>query len=347
MTDRWEEFLRAEGLNADDDAYSHTQAENVDSFQKLTGDSLCDLGHLTLIRVSGDDAEEFLQNQLTNDVRSLDDEHVTLAGYCNPKGRLIAVFRLWRDREGFLMQLPSDLCDDVLQRLRKYVLRAKVELSMDTETAAFGVCGRTIARALERITGSLPAHDARVARSADVAATRIAGDGRPRLHVMGPVSALIPAWDKLRQHATVAGSWTWARLDILAGVPNITAATTEAFVPQMVNLDQLGGVNFQKGCYPGQEIVARMHYLGNLKQRMGRFRTDDDDRPRPGDRVFTQGSSSPTGTIVDAQPGAGSGWEILAVVRLADVGAQPLCLKSENGPKLFQQELPYAAFAPA
>lgn len=341
MSESWQEFLADQGLTTGPDGYTHSDVENVDAFQKLSGDTICDLTHTVLVHAGGRDSADFLQNQLTNDVESLADDRCTIAGYCNPKGRLICLFRIWRSAGGFVLQLPADLHETSIERLRKYVLRAKVEFSTDPELAAFGTCGKTVAGALERLAGALPARDNELARSGGLTIIRIAGDGRPRYQVAGPVDACIQAWQKLAQHAAVVGSWTWARVDILAGIPNITAATSELFVPQMVNLDRLEAVNFRKGCYPGQEIVARMHYLGNLKQRMGRFRVDAETRPQPGDRVYSPGSRSPTGTVIDAQRGAGSGWDVVAVVRIEDLDKRTLHLNGENGDKLFSQALPY------
>lgn len=341
MIESWTEFLDAQGITAQADGHSHTATENVDSFQKITGDTICDLGHLSLLRVGGDDAGDFLQNQLTVDLRSLGADRSMLAGYCNPKGRLLCIFRITREETGWVLQLPSGLREATMERLRRYVLRAKVELSVDTRVG-IGVCGKTVARGLERIAVELPVGDGGVAHSGESTITRLSGDGRPRFQIVGPVDSCVSLWEKLGRHATAVGSWTWARLDILAGTPTLSASTCETFIPQMVNLDLLGGVSFRKGCYPGQEIVARMHYLGKLKQRMARFRVDAEDRPLPGDRVYTRGNGAPTGTVVDAQPGPGSGWDLLAVVRIADLGQQVLLLKSDHGPVLFQQDLPYA-----
>jgi len=341
MSERWQEFLEDQGLGTGADGYTHTDGEGVDAFQKLSGDTICDLSHLSLVHAGGEDAGEFLQNQLTNDVESLEDGRSTLAGYCNPKGRLISLFRIWRHGDGFVLQLPRDLYEAAIERLRKYVLRAKVELGVDPDHVAFGVCGKTVSKALEKLAGGLPARDNEVIRSGELAIVRIPGDGRPRYEIAGPAKACISTWQKLALHATVVGSWTWARVDILAGIPNITTANSEAFIPQMVNMDRLDAVNFRKGCYPGQEIVARMHYLGNLKQRMGRFRVDAEAHPHPGDRVYTPDGGSPTGTVVDAQCGAGSNWDLLAVIRIADFDQPALYLNGENGAKLFRQELPY------
>lgn len=341
MSERWQEFLQKQGLTPGADGHTHSHDEQVDAFQKLSGDTLCDLGHTVLVHAGGEDSAEFLQNQLTNDVESLDEAHATVAGYCNPKGRLICLFRIWRSGDGLVLQLPADLRESVIDRLRKYVLRARVELSTDPAQAVFGVCGRTAAKALEGIAGGLPMRDNELVHAGGLTIIRIPGDDRPRYQAAGPADACIAAWQKLTRHATVVGSWTWARLDILAGLPNITAATSESFIPQMVNLDLLDAVNFKKGCYPGQEIVARIHYLGNLKQRMARFRTDADTRPQPGDRVHTGNGGGAAGTVLDAQPAAGSGWDLLAVIRIADFDQPALYLNGERGARLFWQELPY------
>lgn len=341
MSERWQEFLQDHGLTQGDDGYTHSDAEHVDAFQKRSGDTICDLGHTVLVHAGGEDSEDFLQNQLTNDVASLDEGRATLAGYCNPKGRLVCIFRIWRSDNGFVLQLPADLQQASIERLRKYVLRARVQLSTDPERVVFGVCGKTVAKGLEGVVGELPARDGDLVRNGELTVARLPGDGRPRYQVAGPVDACSAAWRKLTRHATIVGSWTWARVDILAGIPNITATTSELFIPQMVNLDRLHAVNFRKGCYPGQEIVARMYYLGNLKQRMGRFRVDGDTRPQPGGRVFSQGGGSATGTVIDAQPGAGSGWDLLAVVRIEDLDQPALYLEGDNGSRLFRQDLPY------
>lgn len=347
MIDHWNEFLEEHGPAAvTASGHSHVPAENTDAFQKLAGDIICDLNHTSLVRVRGDDAEDFLQNQLSNDIQSLDVGRTVLAGYCNAKGRLICIFRVWRDADGYLLQVAAEMHDTAIGRLRKYVLRAKAEFSLDQDLVEFGVCGKTVAGGLEKIFGRLPRAENELARGGGLSVMRIPGAGRPRFQLAGSVEACKAAWKELERHATVTGSWAWSCLDILAGVPNITSRTSESFVPQMVNLDLIGGVNFKKGCYPGQEIVARMHYLGNLKQRMARFRLDDQTRPEPGDRVYTQGTTSPTGTIVDAQPGAGAGWELLAVVRIADLGRGSLRVKNKSGPALFQQDLPYSLPGP-
>jgi hypothetical protein len=139
--------------------------------------------------------------------------------------------------------------------------------------------------------------------------------------------------------------WDW--LDIMAGIPGVHPETSDAFVPQMANLEIVGGVNFKKGCYPGQEIVARMQYLGKLKQRMYRARFEGNTQPHPGDSIFAPdfpGQSA--GTVVAAQPAPDNGFDLLAVIQISSAEAGELHLGSETGPKLSLQNLPYPV-APA
>ena len=143
-----------------------------------------------------------------------------------------------------------------------------------------------------------------------------------------------------------AARWEW--LDIRAGIPTITPATQEAFVPQMVNLDLIGGVSFEKGCYPGQEIVARMHYRGTLKQRMFLASITGTDGPQPGDKVYGGGfGDQACGTIVNAARSPGGGCDALAVIQIAGADAGGLHWKTPDGPLLKLLPLPYAVPAAA
>jgi hypothetical protein len=138
----------------------------------------------------------------------------------------------------------------------------------------------------------------------------------------------------------------WQRLDICAGVPLITPATQEAFVPQMVNLDLIGGVSFSKGCYPGQEIVARMHHLGRVKQRMYRFHVRSSDAPRPGDKLYsTAFGEQACGTMLDAVPAPLGGHDALAVVQIDQARDDNLHLRAADGPVLELLEMPYPVVA--
>ena len=202
-----------------------------------------------VIRATGADARTFLHAQLTQDVLGLTQDDVRLAGYCSPKGRLYAVFQMYADGDDVCLIVHRSVLENVMKRLRMFVLRAKVVLEDVSDThAVYGVCGDSALAVGQREgvrLGVLPAHIEGVSVAREL---RVAAPSDLRL--------------------VDASVWQW--LDVMAGLPQIEAATYEAFVPQMVNFERIGGVNFRKGCYPGQEIVARSHYLGKLKRRMVR-----------------------------------------------------------------------------
>lgn len=202
-----------------------------------------------VIRATGAEARSFLHAQLTQDVLGLTQDDVRLAGYCSPKGRLYAVFQMYGEGDDVYLIVHRSVLENVLKRLRMFVLRAKVVLEDVSEThAVHGVCGDAALAVGQRDgarLGILPAH---------IEGVSIARE----LRVAAPSDL----------NLCDAAVWQW--LDVMAGLPQVEAATYEAFVPQMVNLERIGGVNFKKGCYPGQEIVARSHYLGKLKRRMVR-----------------------------------------------------------------------------
>ncbi len=302
---------------------------------------LCKLSALSWIYAEGEDAPSFLQSQFTNDLSALDEGHSQLHGYCNPKGRLLCIVRLVRHNDGFLLQLPSALCPAIVARLGKYVLRAKVSLNAADQLAGIGIAGHLAADVLTQHLGPLPDTDNGYLRRGVLGVYGLPGSV-PRFQVIGPASDLQPLWDALSKSLQPQPTWAWAGLDIGAGLPQILPQTSEAFVPQMVNLDLVGGVSFQKGCYPGQEIVARMHYLGKPKQRMIRAQVTTTAAPKPGDKVYSpEHREQRAGTLVDAQPNGPGCFDVLAVVQLTAYRAGKLCLNDPHGPALEPRSLPY------
>ena len=197
------------------------------------------------------------------------------------------------------------------------------------------------ARAIEAVFGRVPvaAHDTLHANEST--AIRLAPD---RFELVVPVPSAAAVHEALRRHAADGTAAAWQRLDVHAGIPWITPATQEQFVPQMVNLDLIGGVSFAKGCYPGQEIVARAHYRGQVKQRMYRAHIATDGAVQPGDRLYSADmAGQSTGTIVNAVPAKGEGCDVLAVIQKGSVETGEVHLASLDGPVLELQPLPYAA----
>ena len=328
----------------------------VDSFGKLeiewdavlTGDVGCDLSHQGLIAAQGPDAESFLQGQLTCDLRRLTSDHSLLGAHCTPKGRAFALFRLFR-REGMIyLELPRALVDPALIRLRKYVMRANVALDDASDTLVrIGVAGPNAADLVGTVLGAVPETvngvvTADVTYPSGLTVIRLPGP-LPQFELHGATQELSAVWNALTPNLTPVGAEPWRLLNILAGTPTVYPETVEMFVPQMLNLHLLEGISFQKGCYTGQEIVARTHYLGKLKRRMYLARVNSPARPGPGDPVFSPptDASQSAGQLADACRHPTGGYAVLAVARIDCAEQGTLHLGDANGPALQPEPLPY------
>ncbi len=270
-----------------------------------------------VIRAAGPDAASFLQSQLTQDVLGLDAHRATLAGWCSAKGRLMASFVVWRPApDDLLLACSADVLPAVLKRLSMFVLRAKCKLSdASAELALRGIAG----------SGAT----ASAWRCADGLIGLPAARGVARALRAGAAPAL-PALD--------ANAWSW--LEVASGVPRIVAATAEQFVPQMVNFEVVGGVNFQKGCYPGQEVVARSQYRGTLKRRA--FVFESPAAGVPAQEIFHSADrEQPAGMVANAASCNGKHL-LLAEVKLAALDGGTLHLGAADGPMLTRADMPYA-----
>ncbi len=282
-----------------------------------------------VIRASGAEAASFLHGQLTQDVQHLDEAHARLAGYCSVKGRLLASFVVWRrGPEEILLACSADLLPGVLKRLSMFVLRAKCKLAdASAEWPLWGLAGEAAAAAPAGTWARASMGDADVLRLPDAVV-----DGRavPRALWAGSTA---PAGAPLDAEA-----WRW--LEVHSGVARIAAATSEQFVPQMVNLELVGGVNFQKGCYPGQEIVARSQYRGTLKRR-GHI-VEAAVALQPGQEVFHSADpGQPAGMVVLAGQW-GERHAALVELKLAALEGGSLHAGAAEGPVLTATALPYA-----
>jgi hypothetical protein len=283
-----------------------------------------------LLRAHGADAAAFLQGQLTQDVIGLPMGEARLSGYCSAKGRLLASFVLWRmGAEEFGLLCSADLAAAVRKRLSMYVLRARCRVDdASDEWSVFGLAGA----AAQRLTDGAKPWSARQ-QGAQWLIALPAVEQVPRGLLVQPAATQALSLPALDAHA-------WSLLEVLSGVPRITTATAEQFVPQMVNFELVGGVHFQKGCYPGQEVVARSQYRGTIKRRMHLFATNGS--AQPGQEVFhSDDAAQPAGLVVNAAEMAGSGCRLLAEVKLASLEGGSLHLGSADGPLLQRLSLPY------
>ena len=297
-----------------------------------------------LLAFSGPDAEAFLQGQLSNNLNDLPAGMLQLSSHNSPKGRMLATLLIWRDgASSFRALVSADLAETLRKRLSMYVLRSKVSvLDLSPSHALFGVGGAAAGEAVRAAFGAAPNPGHVLAGETS---TMIAlPDGRIVIAVPGESAESVH--DKLAAVATRAPLDYWRWLGIRAGVAMIVAATQDNFVLQAANWDVMGGVSFQKGCYTGQEIIARTQYLGRLKERMHLFHVDGPP-PLPGSRLFgAVFGDQACGTVVDAAPAPESGSDLLAVVQMTALDG-PLHVGTPEGPVLTPRALPYSLPSPA
>jgi hypothetical protein len=340
MNQDWQNFLTTQGALIQDGIVQHFGDAAAERVAARDGAALCDLGQFATLRVRGEDAESFLQNMLSNDIREVGGARAQLSSLNSPKGRMLAGMMIWRDGSDYLLQLPLTLAEIIRKKLSMYVLRARVKV-LDTggEIISLGLSGTEAQEALGKLFGNLPQLPLDVANGEQASVIKV-GDARFQVNTTAQQAQAL--WQKLGTEARPAGSPCWDWLNIRAGIPFILPQTQEEFVPQMVNFDLVGGVNFKKGCYPGQEIVARMRYLGKLKRRMYLAHVDGGSAPQPGNELFSadmEGQAS--GMIVNAAPAPDGGYDVLAVVQAASHDAHPVHLGAPDGARLQFHPLPY------
>ncbi|RLA09660.1 MAG: folate-binding protein [Gammaproteobacteria bacterium] len=322
------------------------------AWQRLTSERLLDSGdhdgnsqfnfalieNCGIIRFSGDDAGLFLQGQLTNDATLITPHQAQLTGYCNPKGRLIGLFHLIDYGNDYVAITNRLMVPALIKRLRMFVMRSAVTIDdLSDEWGMAGLWG-TGADEFLRTQGYGPASHAYSIAQSSLSPTVVAvcaGLTEPAYRLVGPRESLADLL--LTEPQAPTGENLWDMLMIDAGQPSLTESTAEAFVPQMINLELIDGVSFQKGCYPGQEIVARTRYLGKIKKRMFLFETKEANI-NPGDSVYAPGNDQSVGTIVNVATDKNNHCRLLASVRITALETQ---LTTANGTRLARKSLPY------
>ncbi|MCP4390519.1 MAG: folate-binding protein YgfZ, partial [Gammaproteobacteria bacterium] len=244
------------------------QFEARNSNASASENFICSTDEIGLILVSGDDASEFLQNQLSNDITLIDESRLQLSSYSTPKGRMLGIFRVIQVSNGYILVTARPMVMPLLQQLYKYIVQSKVTLADASDYFARFALVTDSAEVLEHAL--LPTATNAVVQSDSVISMRLEPWASQQRFLILSLSAdeAIGLWKTFAETLTVAGYAAWHLSEVRAGIPSIHPQTSEEFVLQMANLGALGGVSFKKGCYPGQEIVARMQYLGKLKRRM-------------------------------------------------------------------------------
>jgi len=364
MSSNWQNFLEQHGAILEAGVVQHFGDSAAELAATAQSTVLCDLGQFGTLRVSGEEAQSFLQNLLSNDIRDVSDSRAQFSSFNTAKGRMLATLLIWREGDDYLLQLPHVLIEPMRKKLGMYVLRAKVKITdASDEIVSLGLSGANAQEILTGQFGELPQEPMGIVhpstgsgRTASLFES-IIRIGDTRFQVNTGAQQAQALWQTLSQRARPVGSVCWDWLNIRSGIPVILPQTQEKFVPQMVNFDLIGGVSFKKGCYPGQEIVARMQYLGQLKRRMylvhinrahidgahiDGAHIDSSGIPQAGDELFSADmEGQPSGMIVNATPAPGGGWDVLAVVHIASRETQTVHWKSLQGEALEFLPLPY------
>jgi len=336
----WSEFLARRGARLDRGAVKSFGDGAAELAAARDDATVCDLAPLGALCVSGPDAAQFLHGQLTSDVLALERGAWQYSAWCSPKGRMLANFVVRRaQQERFDLLLSDDLVETIRKRLGMFVLRSKVSIeSAGTASVRIGVGGPKAQAVVRAVWGALP--PSQQSLEVDGSAV-IALPGARWVAWVEPESAM-NVWDRLAAKGRPAGFPAWEWLSIRAGVPLITPPIADQYIPQMANWDALHGVSFSKGCYSGQEVVARLQYLGRLKERLALAHVDAPP-PAAGERLFALSfGDQACGSVVNAAAAPGGGADLLAVLQLAARDGGDVRVGSPDGPTLTLLPLPYA-----
>ncbi len=321
-----------------------TFIESQPSGKIETGNFICDASELGLILVNGDDAESFLQNQLSNDISHIDESRFQLSCYSTAKGRMLGIFQVVRISSGYILITPLSMVETLLQRLQMFVIQAKVSLADASGHFSRFVLQTDIAAVTENPL--LAQQESAVIQNDSLISLRLGNLNQQNRYLVLCLSLeeAQSLWSEFSQHLSVSNFDAWRLSQIKSGIPTIYPQTCEEFVLQMANLDLLEGVSFKKGCYPGQEIIARMHYLGKLKRRLFLTNFKTDKCPLPGDDIIACGADSPDGSgkVVDAVIDDTGMCHCLYIAQIKKATNNELCLFDQSSIAIKSIDMPYA-----
>ncbi|CAA6806079.1 MAG: Folate-dependent protein for Fe/S cluster synthesis/repair in oxidative stress [uncultured Thiotrichaceae bacterium] len=337
MKPDWKQFLVDRGAEFDANTLLHFGNPERERRIPPQGAILCDLSHIGVISASGSDTETFLQGQLSNDLQQVSDTQAQLSSYSSPKGRAISTFQIALRQGTYYLSLSNDILEPVLKRLRMFVMRSQVSLENATDSLVhFGYSDPGGEERLADIIGTIPMKPMDVIQSNGLTIIRQPAPV-PRFEIFGELDAAKTIWTALGVNAAGVGRGAWDYYDVEAGIPHVTAANTEAWVPQMMNLHLTNAISFSKGCFPGQEVVARLKYLGKNKRMTYRLAIDSVEQPAIGTVVKNAGGTE-AGKVLNTALNPDGKVEVLAVMKTAEV-ANELTL---DGYAVTVLDLPYS-----
>ena len=342
MNNAWQNFLTSKGILAKE-ASANATSGSGQPFE--SPDASCRLHTLSthgLLRISGPEAPSFLQSQLTNDVTQVTASIGQLNAYCSPKGRALALFSMIKHADAFYIILPTEVLPAFHQRLKMFILMAKVTIEDDSDQhACFGVSGTEAKAALQTAGFKVPSEHYHTEANEQLLIQKLpAARGEYRFAVIGPPDQLIPLWQKLSPTSVNSTETFWQRDTILTGIPTMTTDIVDTFIPQMLNLDLIDAVSFTKGCYPGQETVARTRHLGKLKRRTFLLQIDTAHAPAIGSKIEDDDENT-LGQIINVSAHTPDSCVALAVLNLDAADAKSLQLADANKTPASLITMPY------
>lgn len=278
---KWNAFLQEQGAQFDENGFIKTFGHpEIERFLIKNGPVVTSLSQQALLKISGSDAQTFLQGQLTSDLKELSENKAQLSAYCDPQGNVLAIFTIFMREGSYYLHFDGTLADAITKRLRMFVMRSDVLIEPMNETLMqIGFAGefgdldiqRRLNTKVKEIweTGFVQEDDMN-----EVQVIKVPGPYHKYL-LVGPTEQMIQAWQQIRINSDATNHTDWQLLDIAAAIPSVNSETSGQFTAQFFNLDKLDAINFKKGCFPGQEVIARMHYRGKITKRMLRLRFEN------------------------------------------------------------------------
>lgn len=295
---------------------------------------ISDLSYLAIIEISGVDAESFLNGQFTSNIEKISEHQLQFSSWCNPKGQVKTTFYIYRHADNFYILLSEELKVSFLKQLSMFILRADVQLTDRSDSLTrLGLCLEKSDVSQSDSLNQLPDNLAVLPMSSTETEQK-----QPRYIIVTDIEQADSIRDTLTGQLADTGSSVWQLLDIQAGIPWLTPETSEKFLPQMLNLDLMDALDYQKGCYPGQEIIARLHYRGQLKRRLYLATCTTDVFPESGDVILSPENNT-VGTVINAQA-TDDIYYMLAVIDNDSI-ENKLSLRESDGQKINLQTLAY------
>jgi len=345
----WSDFLQSQNAQLDDKGKIITfgQAE-LERFLIKNGPVVTSLTHQALLKISGADAQTFLQSQLTNDIQSVTETQAQYSAFCDPKGHVLANFLVFMYQGDYYLNFDGSIEQAITQRLKMFVLRSDVNIeSVNNQLIQIGFAGEfgdlDVQRRLQtKVKETFECGMITSEGMEQVQVVKVPGPYH-KYALFGPAEQMIKAWQSIRANSDLTNNFDWKLLDIAAGIPTVTSATTGQFIPQFFNLDKLEGISFKKGCFPGQEIIARTHYRGKVTKRMLRLRFKEEVPLSSGDELKLKDSHDKTYkmTVISANPDILEGTLCLAIASLKPLESIEGDLLTESGRSVSIEPLPY------